>query len=65
MNPLVSSLIGAGVRWAITMLATREIVVSDDQSSQLVGAAVVIASLVWSVIQKSRAHDALKKAEGF
>lgn len=63
MNPLVASLIGAGVRWALTMLAAREIVVSDDQATQLMGGAVAIASLVWSVIQKQRAHEQIKAAQ--
>lgn len=63
MNPLVSSLIGAGVRWLLTMLAAREIVVGEDTATQLAAGAVAIATIVWSAIQKSRTHQTIQDAK--
>ena len=62
MNPFFTSLIGAGVRWVLTMLAARGVIVSDDLATQLIAAAVAIGTLAWSVIQKERANQALKDA---
>lgn len=62
MNPLVSSLIGAGVRWVLTLVAARGVVVSDELSTQLVSGAVAVGVLIWSFIQKRKADEAAKAA---
>lgn len=63
MNPFFTSLIGAGVRWTLTMLAARGVIVSEDEATQLAAAGVAIGTLVWSVIQKQRADQAMKDAQ--
>lgn len=63
MNPFVASILAAGVRWLLTLLAARGFVVSDDQTSQLIAGAVALATLVWSLVHKSRVDDKIKDAQ--
>lgn len=63
MNPFVQSIIAAGVRWLLTIAATHEIAVSDDQATQLISGAVALAMLVWSVVHKSKVDDKIKDAK--
>lgn len=61
MNPLVSALIGASVRWIVTFAAAHEIAVSHDQATQIVSGAVAGAMLAWSFIHKSKVDERIKK----
>lgn len=63
MNPFVSSLIAAGVRWLLTIAAAHEVTVSADQTTQLVSGAVALASLVWSLLHKVNVDTKIKEAK--
>lgn len=63
MNPFVASLLAAGVRWLLTVLAARGFVVSDDQTTQAVSAVVAVATLLWSFAHKSNVDDKIKDAQ--
>lgn len=63
MDALVKALMGAGVRWVITILAAKGLIVSDEQYGQLVDAAVLVAMLVWSGWQKHQADKQLEQAK--
>lgn len=62
MNPLVSSLIAAGVRWVLTLAAAHEVTVSDDQTTQLISGAVALGTLVWSLVHKKKVDARIKEA---
>lgn len=62
MNPLVSTLIGASVRWLIVAVGVKEYV-SDDQQMALVGGIAALGSLGWSLYQKYCAHGKLTDAQ--
>lgn len=61
MNPYLATLIGSGVRWLLTAWGAQG-VLSDDQTTQLVGAVSTVAALAWSLWQKHRADAALDRA---
>ena len=63
MNPLVSSLIGAGVRWLVTVAAARGIAVSDSDAAQITLGVVTTLPLLWSWWQKHQADQKLKTAQ--
>ena len=63
MNPLVTSLVGSGVRWLVTVAAARGVAVSDDQATQVVMGLVTLLPLLWSGVQKYRADQKLEQAK--
>lgn len=63
MNPFLTSLVGAGVRWLVTVAAAQGVAVSDDQATQIVMGAVTLVPLVWSGWQKYRADKKLADAK--
>jgi hypothetical protein len=63
MSPFLSSLIGAGVRWLITVAAARGVAVSDDQATQIALGVVTLVPLLWSWWQKAQADRKLASAK--
>jgi hypothetical protein len=66
MNPsplpsYAASLLRTGLGFVAGALVSKGIV-SADQAPELVGAAVAIITLIWSLVQKAKAHEALTKA---
>lgn len=62
MNPLVSALVGAGVRWMITAAATYGVTVSNDTATQVVSGLAALGSLAYSFWQKHHQDKEVKKA---
>jgi len=62
MNPLVSALVGAAVRWLITVAAAQGVVLSDDLATQIVLGVVALGTLGWSWWQKRGQSQAVVKA---
>jgi len=65
MNPLLVTLLGAAVRWVVTILAARGVFVSEDQTVEIISGIAALAMLGWSWWQKNRADKKLNKAEGW
>lgn len=64
MNPLVSSFIGAGVRWLLVVLAARTgAQLSEDETTQIVMGVLTVLPLGWSWWQKYQADRALETAK--
>ena len=64
MNPFIGSLIGAGVRWLITLAAARGVTVSDDQTTQIISGVAAVGMLLWSWYQKQHQAAKLTEAKG-
>ena len=63
MNPFITSLVGSGVRWLVTVAAARGVVVSDDQATQVIMGIATLIPLLWSGLQKYRADQKLEQAK--
>ena len=62
MNPFASALVGAVVRWLLTIAAAQGVALSDDQATQIVSGLVALAMLGWSWLQKRNQAKAVVKA---
>jgi len=62
MNPFASALVGAVVRWLLTIAAAQGVALSDDQATQIVSGLVALAMLGWSWWQKQNQAKAVVKA---
>lgn len=62
MNPFISALAGAAVRWLITVAAAQGVVLSDDTATQIVSGGVALGMLGWSWWQKRGQARAVTKA---
>lgn len=62
MNPLLSALIGSGVRWLVTAAATYGVTVSDDNATQIVSGLAGLGSLAYSFWQKHHQSKVVEKA---
>lgn len=62
MNPLVTALAGAAVRWLITAAAARGVTVSDDAAHQVVYGAIAVGMLIWSFVHKKHVDEKIKDA---
>jgi len=62
MNPLVSALVGAGVRWLVTAAATYGVTVSDDNATQIISGLAGLGSLAYSFWQKHNQSKVVEKA---
>lgn len=60
MNPLISAVTGAVIRFVMTALAARGIVVSSDEVSQAVYGLIAIGALGWSVVNKKKVDNKIK-----
>lgn len=56
MNPLVSSMIGSGVRWALNLLAGSGIIMSDEETTQLVSLITAGLTLAWTLYSNWQAR---------
>jgi hypothetical protein len=52
MDALWRAVAGSVVRWGVTILAAKGLIVSDEQYGQLVNGALVVGMLAWSAWQK-------------
>ena len=62
MNPFISALAGAAVRWLITVAAAQGVVLSDDTATQIVSGVIALGMLAWSWKQKRGQSKAVEKA---
>lgn len=63
MNPLLTAVIGAIARWLITIAAAQGVILSDDQSLQIVSGVVAASMLLWSLVNKKKTDTAIKDAK--
>lgn len=61
MNPLVTALAGAAVRWLITFAAARGVTLSDDAATQAVYGLIALGTLAWSFRHKSNVDAKIKE----
>lgn len=62
MNPFISALAGAVVRWLITIAAAQGVALSDDQATQIVSGVIALGMLAWSAYQKRGQSKAVTEA---
>ncbi len=61
MSPLILPIVGAGVRWLLTIAGAAGVAASEDTVTQFASLLVSIGALGWSIYQKIKAERKLKK----
>lgn len=56
MNPLISSIVGSVVRWALNILAGSGVVISDELTSQVISGVVALITLGWTIYSNYKQH---------
>lgn len=59
----MTSIIGAVLRWLLTLAGAAGATVSNDEVTQLSAALLALGTLVWSIVQKVRASKKEKKSD--
>ena len=63
MNPVVSAVIGSLIRMALVAAGVNGVEVGNEEISKAIDAALVLGSIIWSIVHKVQVDQQIKKAQ--
>lgn len=63
MNPVVSAVIGSLIRMALVAAGVNGVEIGNEDISKAVDAALVLISVVWSIVHKVQVDQQIKQAK--